>query len=403
MYRLYVLLLALLALPAWAQTVAPTSLNFGSVTRGDSASKTVTVTNSSANSISIMSMGVTGAGFGMGGTLGTPGICQLGPLGANASCIIPVSFIPSAVGASAGMLTITGSDGDTLTVQLAGSGVAPVTGGGSLPVTLAPSELDFGSAMIGTTQMQMVTLSIPADAPNMALEGFSVSSADYKILGCPLAPMPAQSGCGFEVLFSPHAAGESDANITFLLAPAGSNAAATALTVPLKGTGVTAAAAGPDFSLTASQSAMTISAGAPGSTTLTITPVNGFGGDVEFACSKLPAGANCTFSPNVLALASGASSVQVTINNSGTSASALDLTVFGTFVLAGVVLPFSGRRRRATLLLMAVIIAILFAWACSGSMPKGSGSTTKAQSSQAVISATSGNKEHVVLVTLTGQ
>jgi hypothetical protein len=71
----------------------------------------------------------------------------------------------------------------------------------------------------------------------------------------------------------------------------GSTAAAATLTVSL-----------PDYTITASPSALTIHRGQAGSSTLTVTPTGGYTGSLAFSCSGLPAFATCTFSPASLQL-----------------------------------------------------------------------------------------------------
>jgi hypothetical protein len=53
----------------------------------------------------------------------------------------------------------------------------------------------------------------------------------------------------------------------------------------------------PDYSISASPTALTIRRGQTGAATLTLTPVGGYTGAVTFACSGLPQFATCTFSP----------------------------------------------------------------------------------------------------------
>ncbi len=398
MYRLLAGFLAVLALPAWAQSVSPISLNFGPVTTGNSATQSVTVSNSSASSISINGMGVSGTAFGMSGMMGVPGICQLGPLAANSSCTLPITFIPAVVGPLTSTLTITFGSGSTAMVALAGTGVAPTTGGGTVSAQLAPTSVDFGPVILGNTQMETVMLSVPAGSTSMAVEGFSVSGADYRVLGCVLAPLPSGSSCGVEVFFSPTQAGEADGTLTVLVAPAGKGVAATALTVPLKGTGIAAQAAGPDFTLTVGTPAKTIGVS---STTLTIIPVNQFSGTAVFNCLNLPAGASCSFSPSTADLAAGMTTVQVTINPPA-SATLMGRRVglFSTLAFAGLLLPFSRRRRRSIFLVAGLIALCLLGRACSGSMPGSFTSKSFGSSNfQVVISATAGTKQHVVLVT----
>jgi hypothetical protein len=57
------------------------------------------------------------------------------------------------------------------------------------------------------------------------------------------------------------------------------------------------AAATPDFALTASVAAGTVSPGAAATTTLTITPSGGFDQAVTLSCSAVPATAGCSFAP----------------------------------------------------------------------------------------------------------
>src|SRR5207249_1565294 len=54
----------------------------------------------------------------------------------------------------------------------------------------------------------------------------------------------------------------------------------------------------PDFTLSASPSSQTVSPGGSTSYTLTVSPSNGFSGQVTFSVSGLPSGANGSFNPN---------------------------------------------------------------------------------------------------------
>ncbi len=60
---------------------------------------------------------------------------------------------------------------------------------------------------------------------------------------------------------------------------------------------VTPAAVPPDYSLSVSSPSLTVKSGTIGTLTLTVTPTNGFKQSVSFACSGLPTGASCGFSP----------------------------------------------------------------------------------------------------------
>jgi hypothetical protein len=74
-----------------------------------------------------------------------------------------------------------------------------------------------------------------------------------------------------------------------------------------------AAAPAADYSLTMSNSALTVAPGSSGNLTVTVTPKNGFKQAVGFTCSGLPAGGSCTFNPQTLTPAASAVSATLTV------------------------------------------------------------------------------------------
>jgi hypothetical protein len=85
-------------------------------------------------------------------------------------------------------------------------------------------------------------------------------------------------------------------------------------------------ASGPNFSLSASPSSLTITQGTNATTTITVTPVNGFTGIVSLSVSGLPSGVAASFSPT-----SSASTSVLTLTASGTAAiGTVSLSVTGT-------------------------------------------------------------------------
>jgi len=69
----------------------------------------------------------------------------------------------------------------------------------------------------------------------------------------------------------------------------------------------------PSFSIGIQPATLTIQSGSSGSVTVTATPANGFSGAVSFACSGLPTGATCSFSPTQVTLSGAAASTQLTV------------------------------------------------------------------------------------------
>ena len=68
---------------------------------------------------------------------------------------------------------------------------------------------------------------------------------------------------------------------------------------------VSIAVAAPDFSVSASPAAATVTAGQSAVTTLTVTPLGGYSGTVSFSCGALPSGAACSFAPTAVTPANG--------------------------------------------------------------------------------------------------
>jgi hypothetical protein len=76
---------------------------------------------------------------------------------------------------------------------------------------------------------------------------------------------------------------------------------------------VTVQTVSPSFTLGASPTSGTVSAGASAQTTLTVTPAGGFSKQVNFACSGPPMGATCSFSPTTVTPNGAAATTTLTI------------------------------------------------------------------------------------------
>jgi len=76
----------------------------------------------------------------------------------------------------------------------------------------------------------------------------------------------------------------------------------------------------PDFALAANPTTLTASGSASTTTTISVTPANGFTGTVSFSCSGLPANTTCGFSPATVTPSGGAASTTLTITTGVQSA-----------------------------------------------------------------------------------
>src|SRR5579859_3389744 len=84
-----------------------------------------------------------------------------------------------------------------------------------------------------------------------------------------------------------------------------------------------------DFSLTASPSSQTISAGGSTSYTASVSPINGFTGSISLSLSGLPSGATGSFSSSTISGGTGSSTLNVSTSGS-TAAGNYTLTITGT-------------------------------------------------------------------------
>jgi hypothetical protein len=89
------------------------------------------------------------------------------------------------------------------------------------------------------------------------------------------------------------------------------------------------AASTPDFSLSATPASQTVAPGNGTSYALSLTPSNGFAGNVTLSLGPLPAGVNATFNTNPVPKGSGTSTLSVTTASS-TPTGAYTITITGT-------------------------------------------------------------------------
>ena len=115
----------------------------------------------------------------------------------------------------------------------------------------------------------------------------------------------------------------------------------------------------PDFSVAATPTALSVSAGSSGTATVSVTPQGGFASAVSFACSGLPSGASCSFLPaTVTPSGTAASTTTLTVTTAAASA-AIPRNSFpflpgSALAVAFCCLGWKKRRRLQSLLLLAV-------------------------------------------------
>ncbi|MGA2906648.1 MAG: kelch repeat-containing protein [Terracidiphilus sp.] len=161
----------------------------------------------------------------------------------------------------------------------------------------------------------------------------------------------------------------------------------------------------PNFTLGASPGSLTVNSSSQGSVTLTVTPQNGFGSAVSFACSGLPSGASCSFSPSTVTPSGGATTTQFTISVGAQAAierrDSRPPLPMSALAVAVCLIGWKKRRRGLQLLLLAAAFAALgLISACGGGGTGGGGGGAPVTSTVTVV-AVSGAIQQTTIVSLT--
>ncbi len=124
----------------------------------------------------------------------------------------------------------------------------------------------------------------------------------------------------------------------------------------------------PSFSITTTPAALTLTAGQSATTTVIVTPQNGFASDASLSCSGLPAGASCDFSPATVTTSGEIASSTLTVSTSPVNvASNHDSNpLYPGSALALSLCCFGRKRRRSFQLLSAGVAAALGLGLCTG-------------------------------------
>jgi len=184
----------------------PAALTFASQAFNTaSPAQTVTITNTSASSVTISAIAGSG-NYGAAGSGTTP--CKAGTvLASNGACTINVTFTPTYLGTIKGAITV--SDNATVNQQ-----ILNVSGSAVLPVTFSPVSLTFAAQSVGTTSVpQTVTLTnnLSTTLSKIALS----ASGDFAVATNTCASTLAAHGqCTVSVTFTPSQTGSIKGAVT---------------------------------------------------------------------------------------------------------------------------------------------------------------------------------------------
>jgi N-acetylneuraminic acid mutarotase len=161
----------------------------------------------------------------------------------------------------------------------------------------------------------------------------------------------------------------------------------------------------PDFAVAATPASQTVTGGQSVTATVSVTPANGFNSSVSFACSGLPSGAACSFSPTTVT-PPGTTSTTVTVSTT-TADAALHLNprpLIPVAALAALLCCFGFRKRRRLVLVLLVMSAAglaLLSGCGGGSGSGGGGGGSQSANYTITVNATSGSLAHSTTISLT--
>jgi Abnormal spindle-like microcephaly-assoc'd, ASPM-SPD-2-Hydin/CARDB len=179
-----------------AVEISPSSVTFGNVTVGQSATQTVTLTNNGTEMLTISGISVAGTGF----TASGPHLpLSLSP-GQSAS--ISAAFKPTAGDADTGKITITSNAvGSPSLVDLSGAGTTAAT------LTATPNSIAFGSVAVGSAATQTIHLAnIGGESVTISKMAFSGTGVSVSGLTVPMKLAAGQTA-NLTVTYKPVDAG----------------------------------------------------------------------------------------------------------------------------------------------------------------------------------------------------
>jgi hypothetical protein len=263
-------------------TLTPTALSFaGQVVGIASAPQTVTLTNASQDSLSIIQIS-TGGDFSE-----VDNCASSSPLPLGGSCVLNITFLPTAVGIRPGSLSVTNSFNtipDVLALAGTGTGAGP-------GVTLSATNLNFSSQLVTTASAAQTVALTNSGTANVNITGITLTGAnigDFSQTNTCGASVAVAANCTISVTFKPTATGSRSASVSIA-----DDATGSPQIVTLTGTGT-------DFSIDAASGSSTsasVTAGQTATYNLQVTPLGGFSGNVALSCSGAPSLATCTVSP----------------------------------------------------------------------------------------------------------
>src|ERR1700735_3040913 len=306
--------------PGLSIDVSPSSLGFGSLTVGQSATKTLTITNAGTESLTVSGISVAGSGFTM-----KPVTLPMS-LAVGESTSISTTFTAAASGAATGKIMISSNAPDSpVIVSLAATGVSK-----SSDLTITPPSVSFGNVTIGTESTQSIHL-MNSGSSSMTISAVSASGSSISLSGLSFpVTLAAGASASLNAIFKATAAGNASGTLTVT-----SNAANSPDSIGWSAIGTVASS--PKLTLspssvsfgevpTGATTTQTIRVANSGDSTLTISSVSATGSGISLSGITVPlnigAGQSATLTASLKLTSAGAASgaIKIASNASGSPA-----------------------------------------------------------------------------------
>jgi uncharacterized membrane protein len=285
-------------------------------------SQTVVQGNPTSYSVTVTPSG----GFTSDVTLSVSGL----PSGASGS-FAPNPITGGSGGSTLNVTTSSSTTPGTYTVTITGTSSPNLTH--STTVTLVVTSASSGDfSLSASPSSQTVTPGNPTSyGVTVTPSGGFSSNVTLSVSGLPsgangsFSPNPITGGSGSSTLSVTTSTSTPSGTYTVTITGTSSSNHTHSTTVTLV---VTSASSG-DFSLSASPSSRTVTAGGSTSYTVAVASSGGFTSSVTLSVSGLPSGANATFTPNPIGGGSGNSTMNIS-TSSGTLVGSYTVTITGT-------------------------------------------------------------------------
>jgi subtilase family serine protease len=248
-------------------SLSSTSLSFGSIAEGGSATSQVTLKNTGTAALSVTGLTITGTNASAFSETNTCG----SSVAVSSSCTINVTFKPVATGSMSAALSLADNASNSpQKITLNGKGTGPV-------VKLSVSSLSFGSIAAGSSSTQNVTLQ-NTGAAALSLTGITIAGANASAFTqtnkCP-SSLAAGAYCTIKVTFAP--VSDSSQTASLKIADNAGNSPQS-VTLSGKGTGPVAKLSTTSLSYGSvavnSSSALSVTFQNTGTTTLSLTGIS---------------------------------------------------------------------------------------------------------------------------------